>query len=102
MLIFSQIKEEFIMYGLAKRILDRAKSDGVDIGIAYDYIANEIGYTDGLKIAFKFIQDNYEAVTALRVKGKETELKTLARMWEKDNIEGVKNYIEYLKSEGVI
>lgn len=90
------------MYGLVKKILETAKKNNVDVGVAYDYVAKETGYTDGLKVAFGFVQKNYEVVTALRVKGKEAELKTLARMWEKGNTDGAKNYIERLKNDGVL
>ena len=90
------------MYGLVKVILDTAAKNGVDVGVAYNYVAKETGYTDGLKVAFGFIQKNYEVVTALRVKGKEAELKTLARMWEKGDTDGAKNYIKRLKDSGAI
>ena len=90
------------MYELVKKILDTAKKEDVDVGVAYDMVANEIGYTDELKKAKAFIHEHYEEITALRVKGKEADIKILCAMAEKENTNGIEHHIENLKDQGVI
>ena len=41
------------MYELVKKILETSKEKKVDIGVAYDMIANQTSYSDELKNAFK-------------------------------------------------
>lgn len=90
------------MYELVKKILDEAKEKKVDVGVAYDYIGNEEGYSDELKKAYDCLIDNYEEITALRVKGKDTDIKVICDMAEQGNENGVKNYINQLKLDGVL
>lgn len=90
------------MYELVKNILDKAKESNVDIGVAHDYVANEKGNTAELKKAHDFILDNYEEITALRVKGRETDIKVICDMQEQGNENGVKKYLRQLKLDGVI
>ena len=90
------------MYELVKKILDTSKEKNVDVGVAYDMVANETGYTDELKAAKKILDDKYEEITALRVKGKEADIKILCAMAEKENTNGVEHHIENLKDQGVI
>ena len=90
------------MYELVKKILDRAKAEDVTVGVAYDMVATETGYTDELKAAKKILDDKYEEITALRVKGKEADIKILCAMAEKGNENGVEHHIENLKDQGVI
>jgi hypothetical protein len=85
------------MYELVKRILDTSKENGVDIGVAYDMVANEIGYTEELKAAKKVLDEHYEVITALRVKGKEADIKIICKMAENGNETGIKNHINNLK-----
>lgn len=91
-----------MMYELVKKILDEAKEKSVDIGVAYDYIGNNEGYSEELKKAYNCLFDNYEEITALRVKGKNADIKVICDMVEAGNEEGAKNYINTLKSDGVI
>lgn len=90
------------MYELVKKILDEAKENNVDIGVAYSYIGNDEGYTAELKEAFEVLQDNYEEITALRVKGKDADIKVICDMAKAGNENGVKNYIRNLKLDGVL
>ena len=90
------------MYELVKKILDTAKKEDVDVGVAYDMVATETGYTDELKKAHKFIDKHYEVITALRVKGKEADINILCKMAEQENTNGVEHHIENLKDQGVI
>lgn len=85
------------MYKLVKKILDRAKENNVDVGVAYDYIGNDEGYSEELKKAHDFILDNYEVITSLRVKNRNTDIKVICDMYENGNIDGMKNYIKSLK-----
>ena len=90
------------MYELVKKILDKSVEEGVTVDVGYDMVANEIGYTDELKKADAFIHEHYEKITALRVKGKEADIKILCAMAEKENTNGVEHHIENLKDQGVI
>ena len=90
------------MYELVKKILETSKEKNVDVGVAYDMVANEIGYTDELKKAKAFIHKYYEEITALRVKGKEADIKILCKLAEAENTNGIKHHIENLKDQGVI
>lgn len=90
------------MYELLKKILETSKEKKVDIGVAYDMVANEMGYTDELKKAHKFIDKHYEVITTLRVKGKEADINIICKMAEKGNEIGIQHHIENLKDQGVI
>ena len=90
------------MYKLVKKILDEAKESNVDISVAYDYVAKDIGYTAKLKEAQKFLREKYEVITALRRKGHETDIKVICDMKEAGNAEGVRNYIDDLKNRGIV
>ena len=90
------------MYELVKKILDEAKESNVDISVAYDYVAKDIGYTAKLKEAREFLRAKYEVRTALRRKVHETDIKVICDMKENGNDEGVRNYIEDLKSREII
>jgi len=91
-----------MMYELVKKILDEAKEKDVDISVAYDYVGNKKGYSEELRKAYKCLFDNYEEITALRVKGKDTDIKVICDMAEQGNENGVKNYINQLKLDGVL
>lgn len=84
------------MYKLVTEILNKAKADNVDIGVAYDKMEK----TDDLRKAFDFLQGNQIAILKLRSAGRETELKTLCDMAAEAN--KVRRYIGTLYSEGII
>lgn len=90
------------MYELIKKILDEAKENNVDIGVAHDYVADELGHTPKLKQAFTVLRRHYEAITELRAKGKNTDIKVICDMEENGNTDGAKNYIKQLKSDGIL
>ena len=90
------------MYELVKKILDTAKKENVDVGVAYDMVATETGYTDELKKANEFIDKNYETITALRVKECEEDIKYLCKLAECDNNVAIDHHTENLKDKGVI
>lgn len=90
------------MYELVKKILETSKEKNVDVGVAYDMVANETGYTDELKAAKKILDDKYEEITALRVKGKEADINIICKLAEKGNEIGIQHHIENLKDQGVI
>ena len=91
------------MNELVKKILDTAKEKDVDIGVAYDHVANEgEGYTPELKKAFDVLQDNFEVITALRAKARFADVKVICDMAEAGNENGVKDYIRNLKMDGVL
>lgn len=90
------------MYELVKKILETSKEKKVDIGVAYDMIANQTSYSDELKQAFKILRKYYEVITALRVNGKEADINIICKMAEKGNEIGIQHHIENLKDQGVI
>lgn len=90
------------MYEMVKRILETSKTNNVDIGVAYDMIANQTSYSDELKQAFKILRKYYEVITALRVKGKEADINIICKLAEKGNEKAIEHHIENLKDQGVI
>lgn len=84
------------MYKEIKEILEKAKEDKVDIGVAYDKLLR----TDERRKAFSFLQKNQVAILKLYNAGREEELKILCNM----GLAGVDvwKYIDALYSSGVI
>lgn len=87
-----------MMYELVNEILNKAKADNVDIGVAYDKMEK----TDDLRKAFDFLQGNQIAILKLRNTGRETELKVLCNMAVANNKKTIKKYIDCLYSECII
>ena len=90
------------MYELVKKILETSKENKVDIGVAYDMIANATAYTDELKQAFEILRRYYEVITELRRKHKEADINIICKMAEKGNDIGIQHHIENLKDQGVL
>lgn len=84
------------MYELISKILDTAKENDVDVGVAYDYIVNEDGYSSELADARDFLSDEYETITALRKAGREVDIKIICDMKEQGNDFGMETFIKHL------
>lgn len=83
------------MYKLVKEILEVSKRENVDIGVAYDKIAHtdNYGYTDELKVAHSFLQDNYKVITTLRNQGEEAEIEKICGIFAEQGQDAVEEYI---------
>ena len=87
-------KEENIMYELIKRILDTSRDELVDIGVAYDMIANDIGYTEELKEAFVFLKRYYGEITSFRTAGKEEKIEEMCNSFKTKGLIAVEDFID--------
>lgn len=73
------------MYELVKRILDKSRDADVDVLVAYDMVAAEIGHSDELKKAKEIINKKYDTITKCRRLGDNDAIKTLCDLIEEGN-----------------
>jgi len=90
-----------MMYKLIMQILEKSKTENVDVGVAYDMLAVD-GDREQLREAHKILQDNYKAITALRNAGHNTEIAIISDMYQRGEKSRVKDYIQQLVDEGII
>lgn len=90
-----------MMYKLIMQILEKSKTENVDVGVAYDMLAVD-GDREQLREAHTILQDNYKAITALRNAGHNTEIAIICDMYQRGEKSRVKDYIQQLVDEGII
>ena len=73
------------MYELVKRILDKSRDANVDVLVAHDMVAAEIGHSDELKKAKEIINKKYDTITKCRRLGDDDAIKTLCDLIEEGN-----------------
>ena len=73
------------MYELVKRILDKSRDANVDVLVAHDMVAAEIGHSDELKKAKEIINKKYDTITKCRRLRDNDAIKTLCDLIEEGN-----------------
>lgn len=87
------------MYENIKKILEKAKETGKDIGVAYDMLS-VTDKSEELKEASKFLNENQVEILKLHNSGRDAEIKILCEY--KDKPEKLRMYVAALYNEGVI
>ena len=83
------------MYKLVKKILDKSREEKVDVYVAADMVAVEVGRTEEFKKACEIVDKHYDTITKCRREGDEASIEKLCALIE----EGDKAGIEALKTE---
>ena len=86
------------MYELVLKILDASRDKDVDVLVAYDMVANEIGYTDELKNARNFIKKYYYTITKCRRAKDNESIKTLCDLVAEGTIEKIRDFEEEIEN----
>jgi hypothetical protein len=87
------------MYELVKRILDKSREAGVDVLVAYDMVAAEIGHSDELKKAKEIINTKYDTITKCRRLGDNDAIKTLCDLIEEGNPNKIRAFEEEIEKK---
>lgn len=85
------------MYELVKRILDKSRDANVDVLVAHDMVAAEIGHSDELKKAKEIINDKYDTITKCRRLGDNESIKTLCDLVEEGDTYKIRAFEEEIK-----
>ncbi len=88
------------MYKLINKIMNKARKEKVDIGVAYAMLISEEGQNGELKEAYKFLSKNQVAIFKLKNKGLEDEIKRVCDI--SADKKKVWRYINGLYEKGVI
>ena len=83
------------MYKLVKKILDKSREEKVDVYVAADMVAVEVGRTEEFKKARETVDKHYNTITKCRRENDEASIEKLCTLIE----EGKKAEIEALKTE---
>ena len=83
------------MYELVKKILDKSREEKVDVYVAADMVAVEVGRTEELKKARETVDKYYSTITKCRRENDEASIEKLCALIEA----GDKAGIEALKTE---
>lgn len=89
-----------MLYDLTMKIYDKSKEEKVDLRVAYEKVAQEIGYADELMKAYTFGTKFYNEIVYLRTKNKLALLKTLAGVYEKEGSAAARAYVQEQKDRG--
>ena len=73
------------MYNKVIAILDKSREANVDVFVAHDMLAAEIGHSEELKKAKEIINDKYDTITKCRRAGDNDSIKTLCDLIEEGN-----------------
>jgi hypothetical protein len=87
------------MFENIKKILEKAKETGKDIGVAYDMLS-VADKSEELKEASKFLNENQTEILKLHNAGRNIEIKIMCQL--KENPEKLRMYVAELYNEGVI
>ena len=83
------------MYELVKKILDKSRKEKVDVYVAADMVAVEVGRTEEFKCARETVDKYYNTITKCRRENDEASIEKLCALIEA----GDKSGIEALKTE---
>ena len=83
------------MYKLVKKILDKSREEKVDVYVAADMVAVEVGRTEEFKKAREVVDKYYNTITKCRREDDEASIEKLCTLIEAEDKAG----IEALKAE---
>ena len=82
------------MYGLVKKILDKSKAEKVDVYVAGDMVAVEVGRTPELKKANEIVDKYYNTITKCRRADDEASIEKLCNLIEADDKVAIRNLVD--------
>ena len=83
------------MYKMVKKILDKSREEKVDVLVAADMVAVEVGRTEEFKCAREIVDKHYDTITKCRRENDEASIERLCTLIETGDKAGV----EVLKKE---
>lgn len=82
------------MYELVKKILDKSREEKVDVYVAGDMVAVDVGHTPELKKAQEIVDKYYNTITKCRRENDEASIEKLCALIEADDKVDIRNLVD--------